>query len=91
MIPAAEMVGKLHAALDARKHASTLIVARTDALALEGLEAALDRADLYREAGADVLFIEALRSAEDFEAAAARLHTAFPWSPTWSRAGTRRS
>jgi len=62
LVPAAEMVGKLKAALDARPSAETLIVARTDAIAVEGFEAALDRAEAYREAGADVLFIEAPRS-----------------------------
>ncbi|HXY99191.1 MAG TPA: isocitrate lyase/phosphoenolpyruvate mutase family protein [Stellaceae bacterium] len=62
LIPAAEMVGKLKAALDARPGAETLIIARTDAIAVEGFEAALDRAEAYREAGADMLFIEAPRS-----------------------------
>ncbi len=78
VIPAAEMVGKLHAALDARRHASTLIVARTDAIALEGLEAALDRAELYLEAGADLLFVEALRSIEEMQAATARFAGRIP-------------
>jgi len=62
LIPAAEMVGKLKAALDARPSAETLIIARTDAIAVEGFAAALDRAEAYREAGADLLFIEAPRS-----------------------------
>ena len=55
----AEMVGKIHAALDARRRDDTLIIARTDAIAVEGLDAALDRADHYLEAGADILFVEA--------------------------------
>ncbi|MCM0020055.1 MAG: isocitrate lyase/phosphoenolpyruvate mutase family protein [Tagaea sp.] len=59
VIPAAEMVGKIKAALDARASAETLIVARTDAIAVEGFAAALDRAERYVEAGADVLFVEA--------------------------------
>jgi 2-methylisocitrate lyase-like PEP mutase family enzyme len=54
-----EMVGKIHAAVDARHSNTTLIVARTDAVAVEGLDAALDRAASYRDAGADMLFIEA--------------------------------
>jgi 2-methylisocitrate lyase-like PEP mutase family enzyme len=54
-----EMVGKIHAAVDARHSSTTLIVARTDAVAVEGLDAALDRAASYRDAGADMLFIEA--------------------------------
>src|SRR6185437_6949214 len=62
VIPAAEMVAKLHAALDARRDDATLIIARTDARQSDGLEAALERAELYREAGADVIFVEAPRS-----------------------------
>jgi 2-methylisocitrate lyase-like PEP mutase family enzyme len=54
-----EMVGKIHAAVDARRSERTLIVARTDAAAVEGLAAALERAACYREAGADMLFVEA--------------------------------
>lgn len=63
-----EMVGKIHAALDARHSDQTLIVARTDAIAVEGIEAALDRAEAYREAGADVLFIEAPQNEDQFSA-----------------------
>jgi 2-methylisocitrate lyase-like PEP mutase family enzyme len=59
VVPTAEMVGKLKAALDARPSDETLIIARTDAIAVEGVEKALDRAEAYREAGADMLFIEA--------------------------------
>ena len=60
LIPAAEMVGKLHAALDARKGA--LVIARTDAVAVEGVGPAVERAHRYAEAGADVLFVEAPQS-----------------------------
>ncbi|MGH8764753.1 MAG: isocitrate lyase/PEP mutase family protein [Burkholderiales bacterium] len=70
LISTEEMVGKLKAALDTRKDA--LIIARTDAVAVEGLEPALERAERYAEAGADMLFIEALRSVEDMKAANAR-------------------
>ncbi len=59
VVPAAEMVGKIKAALDARVSSETLIVARTDAIAVEGFVRALDRAEAYVEAGADVLFVEA--------------------------------
>lgn len=59
LIPAVEMAGKVSAMADARQSQETLIVARTDAIAVEGLSAAIDRAELYLEAGADVLFIEA--------------------------------
>jgi 2-methylisocitrate lyase-like PEP mutase family enzyme len=61
LIGAAEMVGKLKAAQDARQDAATVIIARTDAIAVEGFDAALERAHAYREAGADVLFVEAPR------------------------------
>lgn len=78
VIPAAEMCGKLRAAVDARVNASTLILARTDALASEGLEAALDRAESYLEAGADALFIEALRTPEQMRAACDRFAARVP-------------
>lgn len=65
LIPGAEMVGKIRAACDARTSDDTLIVARTDAIAVEGFDAALDRAGSYLEAGADVLFIEAPRSIDE--------------------------
>jgi 2-methylisocitrate lyase-like PEP mutase family enzyme len=67
-----EMCGKLKAALDARASSSTLIMARTDALAIEGLDAALDRAEAYLACGVDAIFIEALRSPADMEAACKR-------------------
>ena len=59
LVPAAEMVGKIKAALDARRSRETLVIARTDAIAVEGFERAVERAALYRDAGADVLFVEA--------------------------------
>jgi 2,3-dimethylmalate lyase len=58
-IPKSEMVAKVKAAADARTDLDTIIVARTDAIATDGFEAALARAAAYREAGADVGFIEA--------------------------------
>jgi 2-methylisocitrate lyase-like PEP mutase family enzyme len=67
LIGTSEMVGKIRAAVDARASAETLIIARTDAIAVEGFERALERANLYREAGADVLFIEAPQTAEQLE------------------------
>lgn len=73
IVPAAEMAGKIRAAVDARRNEQTLIVARTDAVAVEGLEPALERAERYAEAGADVLFVEALRSTDDMADALARL------------------
>ena len=59
LISADEMVGKLHAALDARQSKDTLIIARTDAVAVEGVGPAIERARRYAEAGADILFVEA--------------------------------
>jgi 2-methylisocitrate lyase-like PEP mutase family enzyme len=59
-----EMVGKLKAAVDTRRDAALVIIARTDAIAVEGFEAALERAERYHEAGADVLFIEAPENRE---------------------------
>lgn len=73
IVPAAEMAGKIRAAVDARRNEQTLLVARTDAVAVEGLEPALERAERYAEAGADVLFVEALRSTDDMADALARL------------------
>jgi len=68
----AEMEGKLRAALDARRDDRTLILARTDAVAVEGLDAALERAERYLACGVDALFIEALRSDEQMERACTR-------------------
>ncbi|MFO7647193.1 MULTISPECIES: oxaloacetate decarboxylase [Halomonas] len=65
LVPTGEMVGKLKAALDARQSDETLIIGRTDALAVEGTDAAIERARAYREAGVDMLFIEGIRSDED--------------------------
>ncbi|UYV37376.1 isocitrate lyase/phosphoenolpyruvate mutase family protein [Rhodobacteraceae bacterium D3-12] len=59
LITTAAMTGKLRAADDARGDSDMLIVARTDAVAVEGMEAALERAEAYIEAGADMLFVEA--------------------------------
>jgi 2-methylisocitrate lyase-like PEP mutase family enzyme len=77
LIPAAEMVGKIKAALDARRSPDTLVVARTDAVAVEGFERAVDRAVKYREAGADVLFVEAPKT----EGELARIGAALAGTP----------
>jgi methylisocitrate lyase len=61
VVPAEEMVGKLKAALDARRDADLVIMARTDALAINGLDDAIERGQLYRAAGADMVFVEAPR------------------------------
>jgi len=78
VIATAEMVGKIAAMADARASADTLIIARTDAVAVDGLEAAMDRAEAYIKAGADALFIEALRSADEMKAAAERFAARVP-------------
>jgi 2,3-dimethylmalate lyase len=65
VIPAADMVAKLKAALDARVDADLILCARTDARAVHGLEDAIERCQLYREAGADLLFVDAPVSVEE--------------------------
>lgn len=72
VIPAAEMVAKIKAACDARRDPDFVVIARCDAIAVEGLEAALERGERYREAGADVLFIEAPVGRAEVEKVAAR-------------------
>ena len=72
LVPCGEMTGKIRAAVDARTSSDTLIVARTDAIAVEGLCAALDRAEAYLEAGANVLFVEALANAAQMREATSR-------------------
>jgi len=78
VIPVHEMCGKLKAALDARQSAATLILARTDALAVEGLDAALERAEVYLACGVDALFIEALRTPDQMDAACSRFAARVP-------------
>ena len=67
LIPAPEMVGKIKAAIDARHSRETLIIARTDAIAVEGFERAIARAVSYRDAGADILFVEAPKSRAELQ------------------------
>jgi len=86
VIPAPEMVAKVRAAVEARTQPEFVIIARTDARAVEGLEPALERARMYREAGADALFIEALVSEAEIQEAA----RAFPGVPllfNWAEGG----
>lgn len=78
VVPTAEMCGKLRAALDARNSDQTLILARTDAVAVEGFEAALERAEAYLECGVDALFIEAVRSREQMDLVCARFAHRIP-------------
>ena len=65
LIPAQEMCGKIRAAVDARHSRETLIIARTDAVAVEGFDRATERAAMYCEGGADMLFVEAPRTRDD--------------------------
>lgn len=78
LIPAQEMSGKIAAMADARASDETLIIARTDAIAVEGFSAALDRAEAYIEAGADVLFVEAPQSRAQLEAIGTQFGTRIP-------------
>jgi len=72
VVAVAEMEGKLRAALDARQSSDTLILARTDAVAVEGFEAALERAERYLACGVDALFIEAVRTPAQMDIACQR-------------------
>lgn len=73
LVSAREMAGRLKAAADGRTDPGFVLVARTDALAVEGLGGAIDRADRYIEAGADMVFLEAATSLEDYRRAAGAL------------------
>jgi 2-methylisocitrate lyase-like PEP mutase family enzyme len=77
LIPADEMVGKIKAALDTRVSPGTLVIARTDAAAVEGFERAIERAMRYKQAGADMLFVEAPKTREEL----ARVAQALPGVP----------
>ncbi len=78
VITTAEMVGKIHAALDARRNPDTIIVARTDALAVNGFEDALERGEMYLEAGADALFIEAPKTRGQMQQISSRFGERIP-------------
>ncbi|HEY7432478.1 MAG TPA: oxaloacetate decarboxylase [Streptosporangiaceae bacterium] len=86
VIPAAEMVQKVRAAVEARSDPDFVIIARTDARAVAGLAAALERGRMYRDAGADVLFIEALVTEQEAEAAAAEF-AGVPLLFNWAEGG----
>jgi len=73
IVSKAEMVGKIKAAVDARRDADMVIIARSDARAGEGLQSAIGRVNAYLEAGADVGFVEAPQSAEELAAVARQL------------------
>jgi 2,3-dimethylmalate lyase len=86
VIPAQEMVQKVRAAVEARSQPEFVIIARTDARAVEGLDRAIERGRMYQEAGADVLFIEAVVTEDEAE----RVTQAFPDVPllfNWAEGG----
>ena len=68
-----EMLGKIKAAVDARRDSGTLIMARTDAAAIHGFDAAVERAEAFAEAGADILFVEAVTTLDEVHALPQRL------------------
>ncbi len=87
VIPAGEMVGKLHAAVAARRDPDFVLIARTDAAAVEGLDAAVARARAYAGAGADVLFVEAPTSEDDIARVAGELKGVAPLVFNWAEGG----
>ena len=87
LIGAGEMAGKIRAAVDARRDPDLVIIARTDAVAVEGLAAAIDRAKAFAAAGADLLFVEAPASEEDIATLAAELRGVAPLVFNWAEGG----
>lgn len=87
VISADEMAGKIRAAVAARRDPDLVLIARTDAAAVEGLDAAIARARTYAEAGADVLFVEAPTSEDDIARVAKELHGLAPLVFNWAEGG----
>jgi 2-methylisocitrate lyase-like PEP mutase family enzyme len=87
IISAKEMVGKIHAAVDARRDPDLVIIARTDAIAVDGLAAAIERAGAFAAAGADLLFVEAPASEEDIATVATELRGVAPLVFNWAEGG----
>lgn len=88
LIPLEEMCGKIRAMCDARASAETLIIARTDAIAVEGFGAAMERANAYIEAGADALFVEAPRSEDELKQIGTELGRRVPLMANMVEGGT---
>lgn len=86
VISAAEMESKIRAALEARRDPDFVIIARTDARAVEGLDSAIDRAKRYRDCGADVLFVEAPEGIDEIEKVA-KTFEGFPLIFNWAEGG----
>jgi 2-methylisocitrate lyase-like PEP mutase family enzyme len=87
VIPADEMVGKIRAAVTARRDPDLVLIARTDAAGVEGLDAAITRAKAYAEAGADLLFVEAPTSEVDIARVAQELTGVAPLVFNWAEGG----
>jgi 2,3-dimethylmalate lyase len=87
VIGAEEMAGKIRAAVAARRDPDFLLIARTDAAAVEGLDAAIARARLFADAGADVLFVEAPTSEADIEQVTTQLRDLAPLVFNWTEGG----
>ncbi len=87
VIPTAEMVGKIRAAADARRDPDLVLIARTDAAAVHGLDEAIARARAFAEAGADVLFVEAPTSEDDIARVADELRGVAPLVFNWAEGG----
>jgi 2,3-dimethylmalate lyase len=87
IVPLPEMLGKIRAAVDARHDPDFLIIARTDAVAVDGIDAAVDRARAFADAGADLLFVEAPTSEADIEQVASRLAGVGPLVFNWAEGG----
>jgi 2-methylisocitrate lyase-like PEP mutase family enzyme len=88
LVSDSEMAAKIQAACDARKSEETLIIARTDAIAVEGFEASLDRSEAYLAAGADILFIEAPRTIVEMDKIVARFGRRVPLLANMVEGGT---
>jgi 2-methylisocitrate lyase-like PEP mutase family enzyme len=89
LVPAVEMVGKLKAALDTRRDAEMVLIARSDAIAVEGLEGACERAQRYVEAGADMLFLEGPRNREELAQIVSRFGGRIPLMIAMTAGGDR--
>ncbi|MGW1027904.1 isocitrate lyase/PEP mutase family protein [Streptomyces sp. NPDC002577] len=87
IVPLAEMLGKIRAATEARSDPDFVVIARTDAVAVEGVDAAVERARAFAEAGADLLFVEAPASEAEIEEVAGRLAGVAPLVFNWAEGG----
>jgi len=87
IVPLPEMLGKIRAAVDARHDPDFLVIARTDAVAVSGLDEAVERAKAFADAGADLLFVEAPTSESDIEEVASRLAGVGPLVFNWAEGG----